>query len=42
MLFTILLFVTVLASEAFAKKSGKDVESKGGHEKKKRDVAYSK
>lgn len=41
-LFTILLIVTVLVSDALAKKPGKEVESKKGHERKKKDVAYSK
>lgn len=35
------LLVTILASEAFAKKSNKDVESKSSHEKRKNvDVEY--
>lgn len=42
MLFTLLLIVAVLASETLAKKPGKEVDSKRGYEKKKRDVAYSK
>lgn len=42
MLFVVLLVVTVLASDTFAKKPGKEVNSKSGHERKKRDVAYTK
>lgn len=42
LLLTIFLVVSVLATETSAKKRGKEVESKGGHEKKKRDVAYAK
>lgn len=42
---TVLLIVTILASDVFARKAGKEgkeVESKKRHEKKKRDVEYSK
>lgn len=39
---TILLVFTILASDVFARKAGKEVESKKRHEKKKRDVEYSK
>lgn len=39
---TVLLIVTILASDVFARKAGKEVESKKRNEKKKRDVEYAK